>query len=134
MEQIPQITQLTQVGVRDACQAEFDYAHAHNDRITLYGVNYIREQLYAQFQTYHEICQQIIDSLPPKVYISFDIDGLDPKLCPHTGTPVPEGIEYMEAVHLLHQIINSGRRIIGFDLCEVGSASEWDGNVGARIL
>ncbi|WMX16788.1 agmatinase family protein [Aureispira sp. CCB-E] len=134
LEQIPQITQLTQVGVRDACQAEFDYAHAHNDRITLYGVNYIREQLYAQFQTYHEICQQIIDSLPPKVYISFDIDGLDPKLCPHTGTPVPEGLEYMEAVHLLHQIINSGRRIIGFDLCEVGSASEWDGNVGARIL
>lgn len=134
LEQIPQITQLTQVGIRDACQDEFDYVHKHSNRITLYGMNFIREQVYAQFQSYHEICQQIVDSLPQKVYISFDIDGLDPKLCPNTGTPVPEGLEFMEAVHLLHQIINSGRTIIGFDLCEVGSASEWDGNVGARIL
>lgn len=132
LEEIPQIQQLVQVGVRDACQEEFDYAH--RSRITLYGMNYIREQVYAQFQTYHDICLQIVDSLPQKVYISFDIDGLDPKLCPNTGTPVPGGLEYMEAVHLLHQIINSGRTIIGFDLCEVGSASEWDGNVGARIL
>jgi agmatinase len=132
LEEIPQIQQLVQVGVRDACQDEFNYAH--RSRITLYGMNYIREQVYAQFQTYHDICLQIVDSLPQKVYISFDIDGLDPKLCPNTGTPVPGGLEYMEAIHLLHQIINSGRTIIGFDLCEVGSASEWDGNVGARIL
>lgn len=132
LEEIPQIQQLVQVGVRDACQEEFDYAHS--SRITLYGMNYIREQVYAQFQTYHDICLQIVDSLPQKVYISFDIDGLDPKLCPNTGTPVPGGLEYMEAVHLLHQIISSGRTIIGFDLCEVGSASEWDGNVGARML
>jgi agmatinase len=134
LEQIPQIKQLTQVGIRDACQDEFDYVKAHSNRISVYGMNYIREQGYTQAQTYHEICQQIIDSLPQKVYISFDIDGLDPKLCPNTGTPVPEGLEFMEAVHLLHQIINSGRTIIGFDLCEVGSTTEWDGNVGARIL
>lgn len=134
LEQIPQIKQLTQVGIRDACQSEFDYVDTHNNRISLYGMDYIREQVYTQAQTYHEICQQIIDSLPQKVYISFDIDGLDPKLCPSTGTPVPEGLEFMEAVHLLHQIINSGRTIIGFDLCEVGNAKEWDGNVGARIL
>lgn len=134
LEQIPQIEQLTQVGVRDACQDEFDYIHEHSNRVTLYGMNFIREQVYAQLQTYHDICLQIVESLPQKVYISFDIDGLDPKLCPNTGTPVPEGLEFMEAIHLLHQIINSGRTIIGFDLCEVGSASEWDGNVGARIL
>jgi len=134
LEQIPQIQQLTQVGIRDACQNELDYANAHSNRIIFYGMNYIREQIYTQVQTYHEICQKIIASLPQKVYVSFDIDGLDPKLCPNTGTPVPEGLEFMEAVHLLHQIINSGRTIIGFDLCEVGSASEWDGNVGARIL
>lgn len=134
LEQIPQIKQLTQVGIRDACQDELDYVCAHNNRITLYSMHYIREQVYTQLQNYHELCQQIVDSLPQKVYISFDIDGLDPKLCPNTGTPVPEGLEFMEAVHLLHQIIDSGRTIIGFDLCEVGSASEWDGNVGARIL
>jgi len=34
---------------------------------------------------------------------------------------------------LLKKLVNSGKTIIGFDLCEVGSATEWDGNVGARI-
>ncbi|MCH2021937.1 MAG: arginase family protein, partial [Saprospiraceae bacterium] len=69
-----------------------------------------------------------------KVYISFDIDGLDPKLCPNTGTPVPGGLELQEAFYLIRQIRKSGRTIIGFDLCEVGCLSDWDGNVGARVL
>ena len=69
------------------------------------------------------------------VYVSFDIDGLDPKLCPNTGTPVPGGLEFAEAVYLLKQVVASGRRIIGFDLCEVGAVdNEWDANVGARML
>jgi agmatinase len=76
-----------------------------------------------------------VKTLPEKVYVSFDIDGLDPSLCPNTGTPVPGGLSYQEAIHLLREVVESGRKIIGFDLCEVGGAGhEWDGNVGARIL
>ena len=71
--------------------------------------------------------------MPQKVYISFDIDGLDPKLCPSTGTPVPGGLELTEVFYLFKKIVQSGREIIGFDLCEVGSTSEFDGNVGARV-
>jgi agmatinase len=67
--------------------------------------------------------------------LSFDIDGLDPKLCPNTGTPVPGGFETDQIFYLLKKILESGRKIIGFDLTEIGVAeSEWDANVGARVL
>ena len=75
--------------------------------------------------------------LPKLVYVSFDIDGLDPALCPHTGTKVPGGLSYQMATALLAAVVRSGRRIIGFDLTEVVPAAdgtEWDQNVGARLL
>ena len=87
-------------------------------------------QLCIRFQ----ICQEYVEKLPSKVYISFDIDGLLPYLCPNTGTPVPGGLDLPQAFYLLKQVALSGRQIIGFDLCEVGAAEEWDGNVGARML
>ena len=78
---------------------------------------------------------EIVNNLPQKVYISFDIDGLDPKLCPHTGTPVQGGFEAEQIFYLFKKVLQSGRNMIGFDLNEVGiSADEWDENVGARVL
>jgi agmatinase len=60
---------------------------------------------------------------------------LDPKLCPNTGTPVPGGFEFEEAAHLIQTVVESGRKIIGFDLNEVSPRDdEWDANVGARML
>ena len=66
-----------------------------------------------------------------------DIDGLEPSLCPHTGTPVVGGLSFPEATALLRLLVQSGRRVVGFDLSEVApdpAGSEWDGNVGARVL
>ena len=81
------------------------------------------------------MCEQIIRLLPQKVYISVDIDGLDARFCPNTGTPVPGGLEYEELVYLLNQLKKSGKEIIGFDLSEVAPGEDgWDGNVGARLL
>jgi agmatinase len=78
---------------------------------------------------------RIVRQLPRKVYISFDIDGLDPGLCPSTGTPVPGGLAFEEALHLIETVVRSGRKIIGLDLNEVSPGSdEWDANVGARLL
>jgi agmatinase len=82
-----------------------------------------------------KITEEIIEHLPGEVYISFDIDGLDPVLCPSTGTPVPGGLSFNEALHIIKTIVTSGRRIIGFDLNEVAPGeTEWDANVGARLL
>ncbi len=71
----------------------------------------------------------IVARLPEAVYVSFDIDGLDPSLCPHTGTPVPGGLSFHEASALLGAVAQSGRRIVGFDLNEVAPGDgddEWD--------
>ena len=75
--------------------------------------------------------------LARNVYLSFDIDGLDPSRCPHSGTRVPGGLSFQQVVALLSYVVESGRRIVGFDLCEVAEGpdgDEWDGNVGARLL
>ena len=70
------------------------------------------------------------------MYISFDIDGLSPDLCPNTGTPVPGGLLFQKVDYLLNILKQSDKKIIGFDLCEVapGKHSDWDANVGARVL
>ena len=83
------------------------------------------------------VLHEIIETLPEKVYISFDIDGLDPKLCPNTGTPVPGGFELEQVFYLFRKLRDSGREIIGFDLNEVSTGSHAhgiDSIVGARAL
>lgn len=128
------IEQLTIVGLRDYCEEEANYINSQPDRITAFSDTGLQERRFTG-ETWDSICQSIIDSLPDKVYISFDIDGLDPKLCPHTGTPVPGGMDWAEVQYLLDKLATSGKQIIGFDLVEVAPGnSEWDGNVGARLL
>lgn len=131
---IPAIQSLVQVGIRDCCEAEVALAAKEQERVTVFYDAEIRSALY-NGTTFDQICTQIIERLPEYVYISFDIDGLDPSLCPNTGTPVPGGLNFQESIYLLKKVVDSGKTIIGFDLCEVaGEGHEWEGNVGARIL
>ncbi len=129
---LPQVTKLVQVGLRDICHDEVQMIDQSHGRIVGYYDPMIKQRLYSGM-TWLDLCREIISHLPEFVYISFDVDGLDPKLCPSTGTPVPGGLELEQTYMLFREVVNSGRKIIGFDLCEVGDA-EWDGNVGARIV
>jgi agmatinase len=129
---IPQISKLIQVGLRDISHEEVKIIDESNQRIIAYYDPIIKQKLYAG-ETWIDLCREIISHLPEHVYISFDVDGLDPKLCPSTGTPVPGGLELEQTFCLFRELIKSGKKIIGFDICEVGDA-EWDGNVGARIV
>ncbi|MEO8852603.1 MAG: agmatinase family protein [Ginsengibacter sp.] len=134
LEKIPQVSKLVQVGTRDYATVELDYIRNHPGRVVTYFDNDIKERLY-EGETWKGIVDEMITHLPEKVYISFDIDGLDPKLCPNTGTPVPGGFETQQVYYLFKKIHQSGRLIIGFDLNEVGvSTNDWDENVGARVL
>ena len=134
LKEIPQLKKLVQVGIRDYCEEEWDFINANTDRVATFFDKDIKERLY-EGDTWQKITDQIIDHLPANVFISFDIDGLDPKLCPHTGTPVQGGFETEAIFYLFKKIQKSGRRIVGFDLNEVGiSQDEWDENVGARCL
>ena len=134
LEEIPQLSKLVQVGIRDYCEEEMDYVNANKNRVVTYFDKDIKERQY-EGETWKNIVDEIINHLPEKVYISFDIDGLDPKLCPHTGTPVQGGFETEQVFYIFKKLIQSGRKFVGFDLNEVGvSHDEWDENVGARCL
>lgn len=131
---IPQIKRLVQAGIRDYCEAEADLIRASKGRVVTWFDRDIKHQLY-RGKTVAALHRTIVSKLPDKVYVSFDIDGLDPKLCPNTGTPVPGGFEFEEAVHLVQAVADSGRTIIGLDINEVSPGrDEWDANVGARLL
>ena len=132
---IPQISKVTQVGIRDYCDEELEFSQKLGDRCHVFYSYDVKRRLY-RGETWDSICDEIIRTLPEKVYITFDIDGLDPKLCPGTGTPVPGGLEYEEIHYLFSKLKESNRKIIGADLNEVGgySDNEWDANVGARVL
>jgi agmatinase len=134
LKEIPALSKLVQVGVRDYCEEEWDYLKNNEDRVTTYFDKDIKERIF-EGDTWKKIADEIVDKLPSQVYVSFDIDGLDPKLCPNTGTPVPGGFEAAHTFYLLKRVVQSGRTIIGFDLCETGVGDiEWDANVGARLL
>ena len=132
---IKSLTKLVSVGIRDFCEQENGVFLKNKDRVRIVRSADVRRQQYEGI-TWREQCDAIIASLPQKVHISFDIDGLDPTLCPNTGTPVPGGFQYEEATYLLSRLVQSGRTVIGFDLVEVspGKHDEWDANVGARLL
>jgi len=128
------IKKLVQLGIRDYCESEWKYICESDFRVVTYFEKEIKERQF-EGQTWSQMADEIIAQLPQKVYISYDIDGLDPKLCPHTGTPVPGGFELEQLNFLFKKILNSGRTIIGFDLCETGVSTDgWDENVGARVI
>jgi agmatinase len=132
---IQAVSRLVQVGIRDLCDEEFQAIQRSQGRIKTFFDEDLKSALY-RGATWDALCRNIVAELPEKVYISFDADGLDPKLCPNTGTPVAGGLEFAQALHLFRTLVQAGKKIIGFDLNEVGYAedNDWDANVAARLL
>jgi agmatinase len=137
LERIPAVSRLVQVGIRDFCEEEHDYGRAQGKRHRVFRDQDLQHRRHAG-QPWNRTVTEIVATLPREVWISFDIDGLDQRFCPHTGTPVPGGLDFAEANTLIAAVARSGRQIIGFDLNEVApdptGRSEWDANVGARLL
>ncbi len=130
---LQQVQKLVQVGIRDLCQDEFNLAQA-DSRVVMFNDYDLKAEAF-NGKLWHQQCEAIVAQLPQKVYISFDIDGLQPELCPNTGTPVVGGLSFNQAHYLLRMVVKSGKQIIGFDLNEVSPAdNDWDANVGARVL
>ncbi len=137
LDRIPGIARLVQVGIRDFCEAEWNYCQEQGERVRVFFDADLARRKFGG-ETWNQTTQDIVQALPKDVWISFDIDGLDPQFCPNTGTPVAGGLDFREAIHLISAVVQSGRRIVGFDLNEVApdpeGKSEWDANVGARLL
>ena len=134
LKEVTHLEKLVQVGIRDFGSDEWEHAKNNEGRVVSYFDRDIKHRQY-EGETWKTICDEIIGHLPNLVYISFDMDGLDPKLCPNTGTPVQGGFETEQLFYLFSKILKSGRKLVGFDLNETGvGESDWDANVGARVL
>jgi agmatinase len=133
--QLPELQCLVQVGIRDFCRSEHELIKAQPGRIHTHFDRSLKRALQAG-ALWPELVSRMIEVLPPVVHISVDIDGLEPALCPNTGTPVPGGLTFDQAVYLIQQVAQH-RHVVSFDLCEVSASpdgSEWDASVGARVL
>lgn len=136
LKEVESVKRIVQVGVRDYCDDEVALVAGSEGRVVQFDDWRLAAERF-EGTSWAEQCRKIVELLPEKVYVSFDIDGLSADLCPGTGTPVAGGLSFHQAVYLLDSVLRSGRRIIGFDLVEVaprGEDDEWDANVGARML
>lgn len=151
---IPSLDVLVQVGLRDLGGAEHAMIRERRGKGTPRRVRPAGARIAAFFdaelqgakhrgRSWVSLCRRIVGELPRRVYVSVDVDGLDPRYCPDTGTPVPGGLDFAELVTLLRTLVASGRRIVGGDLNEVAPSprskpadwgADWNANVGARLL
>ncbi len=135
------VSRVVQVGIRDLCEEEHRKIARSGGRITaVFDRDWSRARLAGE-----DLLARIartLDLLPEHVYVTFDVDGLDPSLCPNTGTPVPGGLSWNEAMAWLEGLARSGRRVVGLDVNEVnpgpppaaGERDPIDSIVGARLL
>lgn len=126
---------LVQIGVRDYCKEEYLFIK-QNKTIHTFFDSEIKTALF-EGKTWKSIVDSIIQHLPEKIYISVDVDGLQPHLFPNTGTPVPGGLSFEQTNYLLNKL--DQHQIIGFDLVETAAPDKkninlWDAQTGARLL
>jgi len=131
LSHLPALGPVVQVGVRDLGHRELELARSHPGIATWFDAD-LADELAAGTPWLH-LVERLLAPLPDQLWISFDADGLDPSLCPGTGTPVPGGLTWHQVLVLLRVLGQSGRHVVGFDLCEVGPG-QWDADVGARLL
>lgn len=100
--------QLFQFGVRALCREEVDYRNRHGvdhlDGRAIYNTNL------ADFA--------LPDDFPENIYLTLDVDGLDPSVLGATGTPVPGGPGWYQTLTFLERAV-AGRTVLGFDLVEL---------------
>lgn len=139
LEHVPAVGRLVQVGIRDLGEAEAMRCENDPRIVTLFDDQWA--ELGSDSTARRNVIRQHLDQLPRDVWVSFDVDGLTPDLCPNTGTPVPGGLDWHGTMQWIEELVLRGHRVVGLDLCEVAPGPEpdpegagWDAVVGARLL
>lgn len=107
------IEQVLQLGIRSVCREEVDFARANPDRVRIWFAEEVhdgnwRDELIARVRG-------------KQVYLTIDVDGLDPAIVPATGTPEPDGLTWTETLSIL-RTVSETTRIIGLDCVELAPA------------
>ncbi len=99
---------LAQIGNRIFCREELEARKEHN--VICWDAPYLHR---------NGIPDSILpENFPKKIFITFDVDGLDPSIMPETGTPVPGGLDWYQALDLAAKVM-AGRTLLGFDIVEL---------------
>lgn len=101
-----------QVGIRALCKEEYEFIQ--EEGVNTYFASAIRRGEYGS-----NWIEDVVEYLDDEIYLTFDVDGLDPSIMPSTGTPEPEGLSYTEAIELIRAIKRAGKKIIGMDVVEL---------------
>jgi agmatinase len=102
---------LIQIGVRSLSRTEYELATSE-DRITTYYAHQLAE-------TWEDLLRRL-QRLEGKVYLTVDVDGLDPSVIPSTGTPLPGGLTWSQTIELVRCLAaSSGCSLLGADLVEL---------------
>jgi agmatinase len=120
MRRVLEYARCTQVGIRSLSAEEAEAAPALPTEI-FYDFN---------MRQHDDWIERVVDSLSETVYITIDVDGLDPAIMPATGTPEPGGLTWFELLALLRRVIDA-RRVVGCDIVEL---SPMPGNVAPNFL
>ncbi len=99
---------LFQFGVRALCREEVDYRRMH-------GVHHLDARAIASTNLAEFV---LPPDFPQNIYLTLDVDGLDPSVIGATGTPVPGGPGWYQTLTFLERAI-TGRTVLGFDLVEL---------------
>ena len=98
-----------QVGIRSFSKAEAEYVKRHNLKpVFAHDID----------PGNHKWIERVINGLPEKVYLTIDLDGLDPSVLPGTGTPEPGGLSYRQLVDLI-KTVGQKRRVVAADITEL---------------
>lgn len=99
---------LAQFAMRDFCREEVEVRRQYN------VVHYDADVLFRQGLPEHPLPEDF----PRRLYITFDVDGLDASLMPATGTPSPGGLFWHQALLLIERCLQ-GRSMVGMDVVEL---------------
>jgi agmatinase len=108
MRRVIECAPVTQVGIRSMSTEEAKVAASLPTRI-FYDVNMRQDKNWMA---------KVVESLGEMVYITIDVDGMDPAIMPATGTPEPGGLSWYEMLSLLRAVI-SARQVVGCDVVEL---------------
>lgn len=122
LDRLPGVAKIVQVGVRDFSEEEHARITTSGGRVVTFFDADLADAAF-RGESWNAVCERIVRELPERVYLSFDIDGLDPTLCPNTGTPVPGGLSFHQIDALMGAVVRAGKTIIGLDLVEVAPAT-----------
>lgn len=109
---LAELAPIVQLGIRSICQEEADYIAAYPQRVTVF----FADDIHAGGDAHLSALADVVRGR--RVYLTLDVDGLDPAVMPATGTPEPGGLSWAQTIDIL-RVVTTHAEVIGCDVVEL---------------